>query len=531
MPGAEWSDRISRASHGPPSDRTSLKSMRPQARTTIHGIGILSAAIPRLRAGFPAPPALWLHGAALLGVLCGGLISVAGMNGVILCLSLLGGALILRDFRIGVVLLVLLMPISGSSMFPREMLGITGLNPFNLLLVATLGSYGLGALFDGSLRRFLPHPLLWLYIAPILVAGFLGTRHVDEIVPGFYDYALINFTGTTGYVRDMVVKPLLMVLFALLVGAAVAKSVRPERFLIPTVVSMWVMGLLVVLFILRSGLGLGELASASSRDFLTALGMHANELGRLYTVAYALLLFTWGESRLPGVRFLLIASMAMIMAALLLTFSRSAFAGVVIVTAAYLLWHRNVRALAFVTLLALLAIFALPGAVYDRVTTGFGEGLNAITAGRLDGLWLPLAPEVLDSPLLGKGLGATLWSEAMRTSAGATVLPVTHPHSAYLQTLLDMGSVGLILISCYFFHVCRGFLAMRRDPDLCPEMRGLFRGAAAGLVVFLIAGVMDGALTPRPEQAYLWLAIGMLYGCMAAKARHPGDASRERDRS
>ena len=490
---------------------------------------MLGAAHPGLPGGSQAPPpAVWLGGTAVLGALCGGIIAVAGISGVFLCLSLLGGALILRDFRIGVVLLVLLMPISGSNMFPREMFGITGLNPFNLLLVATLGSYGLSALFDRSRHRFLPSPLLWLFIVPMLVAGLLGARHVDEIVPGFYDYALISFTETTGYIRDMVVKPLLMVLFALLVGAAVAKSVRPERFLIPTVVSMWVMGLMVVLFVLQSGVAIGELATASSREFLGALGMHANELGRLYMVAFALLLFAWGESQRPGVRFLLIASMAMIMAALLLTFSRSAFAGVIIVITVYLVWHRNIRALALVSLLALIAVFALPAAVYERAMTGFGEGIDAITAGRLEGLWKPLFPEVLKNPLFGSGHGSILWSEPMRISAGATVLPVTHPHNAWLQTLLDMGLVGLILVSCYFAQVWRGFIAMRSNPDLCPEMRGFFRGAAAGLIAFLIAGVMDGALTPRPEQSYLWLAIGMLYGCTFSKDRRPSEASRDR---
>ena len=35
-------------------------------------------------------------------------------------------------------------------------------------------------------------------------------------------------------------------------------------------------------------------------------------------------------------------------------------------------------------LLAAIALFALPAAVYDRVSTGMGEGLNAISAGRVD---------------------------------------------------------------------------------------------------------------------------------------------------
>jgi len=46
-----------------------------------------------------------------------------------------------------------------------------------------------------------------------------------------------------------VVETLGMVLFALLVGAAVSKSEKPEKFLVPMLISVWVMVLLVVVFV------------------------------------------------------------------------------------------------------------------------------------------------------------------------------------------------------------------------------------------------------------------------------------------
>jgi hypothetical protein len=50
------------------------------------------------------------------------------------------------------------------------------------------------------------------------------------------------------------------------------------------------------------------------------------------------------------------------------------------------------------------------------------------------------------------------------------------------------------------------------DADLSPALRGLFQGAAAGLLGLLASNFTDGSLTPRPEQTLLWLAIGMMYG-------------------
>jgi hypothetical protein len=48
---------------------------------------------------------------ALLGVFWGSVVAVAELNALYLCISLIGCAFILLDFRIGVVLLILLMPI------------------------------------------------------------------------------------------------------------------------------------------------------------------------------------------------------------------------------------------------------------------------------------------------------------------------------------------------------------------------------------------------------------------------------------
>ena len=468
-------------------------------------------------------PGLVFAGIALLGVFWGLVVALTELNSLYLCAALVGCGFVLRDFRIGVVLLILLMPISNSRFFPHAVLGINGLNPLNLLLIATLGSYLLHGMFDGSLRRFMPRPLFWLYVVPILVAGAIGSRHLGEI-PTYLFKSLVEFDSVTGYFRDHVVKPLLVVIFALLVGAAVSRAERPERFLVPTLISIWVMVSLVVVFVLLSGASLTEMARSESRDLLSPLGMHANELGRLYACAYALLLFTWAESKSPGFRLALIASMGLVMVALVLTFSRGAFLSFILVNLLFLLWRRNLKTLILFGLLAACVLFFLPDAVYDRVTTGFGRGFgsgsNMISAGRVEHIWLPLLPEIPKSPIFGQGLGSILWSEPMRRGAGLAILVAGHPHNAYLQALLDMGAAGLILVCAYFGHIWKGFRALSVDPALSPTLRGLYLGAAAGLVALSISYLTDSSLLPRPEQTFLWLAIGMMYGQRANAPVH-----------
>lgn len=458
--------------------------------------------------------------AALLGTLWGAVVAFVEVNALYLCMSLLGCLCILRDFRIGVVLLILLMPISRSSVFPHAMFGITGLNPLNLLLAGTLGACLLHELFNGGIRRFFPRPILFLYVLPMLIAGTLGARHVGDIADAFLMFGGIEFDSAAGYISELVLKPLLLVIFALLVAAAVRKSANPEKFLLPTVMSVGIMSAMVIVYVVLSGIDLGRLGSSESREFLSALGMHANDLGRLYASAYALLLFTWAESTQKGIRLALAVLMVLVVTALGLTFSRGALVGFAVINLLFLLWRRRAKTLFCFGLAAAVALLVMPEAVYHRVLHGSGEGLNAISAGRIDGIWLPLLPETLRSPLYGNGLGSILWSDAMHRADGITILPVTHPHNAYLECLLDMGIIGLIMVGAFFAHVWKGFRALGADASLSAPLRGFYMGAAAGLAGLLISAVTDGSLMPKSEQAFLWLTIGMMYGQHGARSVH-----------
>jgi O-antigen ligase len=208
-------------------------------------------------------------------------------------------------------------------------------------------------------------------------------------------------------------------------------------------------------------------------------------------------------------RLFLLASMAMVVLALVLTFSRGAFLGFAVVNVLFLISRRRIISLLAGGMVLTGLVMMMPEAVFDRIMTGWDSGLNAVSAGRVDTIWLPLLPEVWASPLFGHGLGSILWSHAMRAGS---ILQVTHPHNAYLQALLDIGLIGLLLLAAYFLHVWKGFRRLSRNLQLEPGRRGFYEGAAVGLLAFLISGFAGSSLLPVPEQCFLWLAIGMLYG-------------------
>ena len=443
------------------------------------------------------------------GALWGAAVGFGGVPTFIVCATFIACAFVLRDFRAGVVLLIAIMPVSQSYVFPHEMFGVTGVNPLNLVIATTILSLVMRTAGEGTLSHIAPKPLVWLYLVPIIIGGVLGAPHAADIPAVFRDEEMIYFTNGVGYLRDMLMKPLLFVVYALLVSVAVQKSDKPARFVTPVVFSVWIMACVVLIFTALAGVSLSDLAGEYSRQFFSALGMHANDLGRLYAVAYALLLFVWDRSSHIGVKTVMLFAMGVVVLALLLTFSRGAFLGFILVNAMYLLSRRSSKTLLLAMVLVPLALAFMPGAVVDRVTFGFDEGAEGISNGRVDEIWKPIIPELFRSPFWGNGLGAIMWSAPMQ----AGILPsVAHPHNAYLESILDLGFIGLVLVLAYWLVTWRDFRRLARDERLTPELQGFFEGASAGLIAFLVAGFAGSSLLPAPEQAFLWLAVGMMYG-------------------
>jgi len=468
----------------------------------------MSASAARLHAQRSPGLALGVVGLGLFGVACGLGLALGEIQALVAALTVLACFAVLADFRFGAVLILIMMPVEGSYLFPHSVFGVTGLNPLNLVLAATLASF---IVRGHGFRRFLPKQLGWLFIAPIIVAGLIGSRHADEVYPYFYEVEIIHFTDALGYLRDVMLKPLLMVLSALMIAQAVMRSKKTENFLVPFVIAVWVMSVMAIGFVVAEGVSLGSLALSSSRTFFSALGMHANDLGRLYAVAYALLLFTWGETKDVRLKTVLVVTMGVLTLALLLTFSRGAFVGWVMVNVLFLVWKFNARTLALAFLAIGIAALFMPGPVIGRMSMGLvgGGDVNEFSAGRVEEIWLPLLPELFKSPIWGNGLDATMWAKALWAEM---MLPVTHPHNAYIQAILDMGLLGMGLLLAYYWHVYRMARDLGSNANLSPTMRGFYQGAVAGLLCFLITGFAGSSLRPTSEFAFLWIAIGMMYG-------------------
>ena len=200
----------------------------------------MAAASPYIRQE-PGSNHLWVLVAFALIAFAAGLgyaLAYGELQAFFLAASLVTSLAVLMDFRIGVVLLVVLLPLHGTQLFPFGLMGIPGLNPLNLLIVSTAAAY---LLRGGSLARLVPRPLLWLLAAPIVVGGAMGLAHFDQIAGFFFDTDLAVFETRTGYLQLFAFRPLLIIAVAMLLAVAVAQSQKPERFLVPMMLAVWLM--------------------------------------------------------------------------------------------------------------------------------------------------------------------------------------------------------------------------------------------------------------------------------------------------
>jgi O-antigen ligase len=118
-----------------------------------------------------------------------------------------------------------------------------------------------------------------------------------------------------------------------------------------------------------------------------------------------------------------------------------------------LLWMRKRGKIVSASLFKTAAVVLI---VYGTITPFLGKlgfldissnfGRDETLTGRAD-IWAFLIPYALKKPLLGHGFGG-FWTTSMREMTSS------HAHNGYLDTILNIGIVGLILFSIYILSCC-----------------------------------------------------------------------------
>lgn len=444
-----------------------------------------------------------------------GLVSglIGGIIALLFVLFVLFVIIALGDYRTGALIAVVFLPLTATRAVPRELLGIKGLNPLNVVLLMSVASLLLGVFFNRQ-KIILPKlpKAFQIYLVAVLLCGLHGVMSVNQVPPRYQILDLISFTSPIGYLRDTVLKPAIIVATAYLLAIAVANAKSTPRYLIPLFSAAVLLALVVIGYIAASGVSLSVLSSSHARGFLSALGAHANELGLMFNMAFALALFCFFYVESAIGKISLLGVMGILIVGIGLSFSRGAFLGFIMTVTWLLFTQRKFQMMAGVICMVVILVPFMPKAIVDRATTGVKQGdVKEVSAGRVDEIWRPLLPETLKSPLIGSGLSSVFWSDASKANR---IPPVGHPHSAYLGMILDFGFGGALII-IYFYYQMWLFFKRLGQEHAESLWRGFFLGAQVCILLIMVQGVTDDRVTPTLPQSFLWLAYGLALGVRA----------------
>ena len=361
-------------------------------------------------------------------VLVGGLVAIIGGHFLfIVYFASIVAPIILINYRIGVWLLVFLLPFASTQLIPREVLGIQGFNPVNGVLMLTLLSLFVSFLAGRGVIQLVHLPRRFLaYVAVIALGAYVGA--------GSAEHSVINpeemgepVTATTYLVGAA--KPIIILIVALL-AATVARNGNGRPLIWALAASYVAFFLVIVAYVVINGISLQGLAGPDARGFLSWTGMHANQIGLQANLGLAILLFTARATRGVLPRRILFASAVAAGMLATLTFSRSAFIGLSLILGYYLLSRLRIGSFLLAFLIILGAGLLLPdNPLVERATIGIeARDTDAITAGRVQEIWRPLLPTFWEAPIIGHGLSSTPWATPVRRGE---MPPSGHPHNAY----------------------------------------------------------------------------------------------------
>lgn len=420
----------------------------------------------------------------------------------------------IRDFKLVCWAVIFLLPFVPTVLLSKQVSGVPGIQVVTgLLALAGASVFMACALRPGQIR--MPHlPKVFLIYLAVLGYGALnGARYISETPDYLQVLGLVYDKTPATYLKAWLIAPMLVLGAALAAGVLAANTRDARWVLVPMLCSAVIIAAIVYVFALKGGASLSEMAGQDARRLLSGTGQHANEISLTLNMALAITLAVLTAVRGRLGKCVLAACSLIMVGGVYLTFSRGGYIGTATVLIYFFVTYRG-RWRMKLGLLALLAsvLFAAPDAMVERTMySGSSGSLDNVSSGRVSDIWRPLLPGVMESPFVGRGHGSILWSDAAKQR---TILPVGHPHNAYLGALLDVGLIGTVAILCFLAHVWRTFrrLAARCGPGLSAAM---FYGASACIPILLVQGMTDDSFAPRYTHSYMWIAYGAALGALS----------------
>ena len=421
---------------------------------------------------------------------------------------------------------IALMAVVEHPDMPKSLLGVQGLNAWNLvLLIVVLAFFSRRA--EEGLRWDMPRyvtALLLLYFTVVMVSFVRLVIGRDELEYfGLAARGQVHETvSIASLVSEYVINCYKWVIPGLLLFAGCRSRERFKWGVAALLLVYVLLGLQVIRWMPPSSAITGEdLSERSLKVLVKEVGYHRVNLAMMLAgAAWAVIAIRPALTRGVTRNLALVASITTAYA-LALTAGRTGYVTWMLVglVLSVLRWRKN---LLLIPIAALIIVAAVPGKL-ERMTQGFteesrdtntalgtggGQGPDTytITAGRSIA-WPLVVEKIREAPIAGYGRLAM-----QRTGITAYLLQFGegfgHPHNAYLEIWLDTGLIGFAVVIAFYGVVLVHAIKLFRDRK--DPLYMAMGGVACSLVLaLLVASTGSQTFYPREGSVAMWCAIGL----------------------
>ncbi len=411
---------------------------------------------------------------------------------------------------------------------PREMFGIAGLNPYNIIMLFLLFAWFVQKKRE-NLRWNMPANINRLFIIYLILVTISFLRMTAD-VHSFKVYPMSNLQGAS--FSSLFKSDFLNSVKYLIPGLLLLHGVNSRQRTRQAAWAVLLFGLLlstqVVMKMLPALVGADDLATRALRVLDRDIGYHRVNIAAMtagFSWAFFALIST-AKSKLEK----MYANVGFLVCTLAMALSGGRAGMLAWLGCGFFLALIRWRKLLIIgPLVGILALSVIPG-LQDRLEEGFtedshehsveqrgldvvdsqGHDLYAVTSGRVIA-WPLVIEQIKKSPLIGYGKRAMVRlgiTHKVAETIGTRTLAFGHPHNAYLELLLDHGILGGLPILLLFVLIT--FKAIPYIKNATDKEVSLSAGmAVAFLVTQSIAGFGSQSFYPEIGTVAMWSAIGI----------------------
>ncbi len=427
-----------------------------------------------------------------------------------------------KDWYKGVCGLIFLMAVLEHPDMPHTIMGLNGLNPWNILLLITLASWFISKKKE-DLHWDIPkgvNVLLFLQLA-IFILGFtkiLLDKSGLEEMRILHDYGL-NYETGAGIWSNYFINTIKWVIPGLLLFHGCNSRSRLMLAIFSLLAMYLTLSLLVYKTIppwkITDVDGLTKYAIKLDRR----VGYHRVDLSAMLAGASWAFISTIILVRKNWQKCGIALAGGMVILGQALTGGRTGYIAWLLIGVffAFFRWKKLLLVIPIIVIL----VFTLIPQIRDRILVGIKSDqeinysnpgdevdVKTLTAGR-NGIWRLTFDQFKKAPWLGNGRLAIIRTGVVREAIRELGESFGHPHSAYLEQLVDNGIIGLVIVLLFYLSLVRKSFSLLRDKS--NKLYIAIGGITLSLVLSqLIASLTAQSFYPRQGVVGMWCAIGLM---------------------